>query len=278
MTFQTYEGSRNQGVPVTLYLFRYGSSLNSFFAYTDSDEPVIFEGIEYLPGTISRDAVTASGTLDKNTMQITTNFNSGLANLFLTYPPSYVITAVIRQGHLSDPDNQFLVSWSGRVLSCAFKGNEASFTCEPISTSLKRPGLRRNYQYGCPHALYGDKCNASKPAGTVNTTVSGVTGAFITLPASWNVQPVDKYLNGVIEWQDILGDTNLRSILKIISPTVLLMSGAAPSLEIGQAVSVSLGCARTMDDCLNLHNNIHNYGGQPFIPTKNPLSNQNQFY
>lgn len=278
MTFEEIEESRDLGLPVHLFLFRYGAAVNSFFAYTDADEVITHLGIDYIPTAIGKPSISTSGTLDKTSLEITTAFNSSLADLFLSYPPSYVINLTIRQGHISDPDQVYIVSWTGRVLSCARSGNEATFDCEPIATSLKRPGLRRNYQYGCPHALYGTACKANKVTATVNTTVAGTLGAIISLPPGWTAIPQDKYINGLIEWDEPSGDVSLRSILRTTSPNTFVTSGDLSSLTVGQPIRISLGCDRTMTDCLNLHNNIHNFGGHPFIPTKNPLSNQNQYF
>lgn len=279
MTFEIQEESRYLGLPVNIYLFRFGSAPNAFYAYTDADEIITYQTIQYKPLPILRPEVRTSGTLDKTTLEITVAANSEIANLFIAYPPSSIINVLIRQGHLQDPNNEFLIAWSGRVLSCSRSGNEATLTCEPIATSLKRPGLRRNYQYGCPHPLYGEPCNANKAAATITRPIAGVTGSIIGLASGWNTQPVAKYVNGLIQWTDALGNTQLRTILGTPTATSILLSGDASILSVGQNIQISLGCNRTMSDCLNLHNNIANFGGHPFIPKKNPIkANNNEYY
>src|SRR5690606_25380278 len=147
-----------------------------FYAYTDAETAVVFEGITYVPIPISRSAVKASGTLDKSALKVSVPINAEIAELFRIYPPAQVVTLVIRQGHIGDPDSEFLVHWSGRVLSTERKDSECEFSCEPIATSMRRTGLRRHYQIGCPHVLYGPRCRASKALATTVAEALTVAG------------------------------------------------------------------------------------------------------
>jgi hypothetical protein len=154
---------------------------------------------------------------------------------------------------------------------------------EPVSTSLRRPGLRRHYQYGCPHQLYGPHCLANKAAATVASTVASLAGATVTLNSGWNgAFAADKFLGGMLEWTAPGGSTDRRTILRITG-NVLSLSGIPKDLAPTDAVDVVLGCnhkayAEDGGDCLPLHNNILHYGGQRWIPTKNPIGTNNMYY
>lgn len=284
MSFEAHEESRSTGQPIDLYYFRYGDTADAYFAYTNAEEVVTFGGVAYQPTPIKRDSVKASGTLDKTQMQVNTPQNTDLAELFRLYPPSQVVTLIIRQGHMDDTDGEFLVTWTGRVLGCKRQGNEAIYTCEPISTSLKRPGLRRNYQYGCPHVLYGPQCKADKTSATISRTVLSKSGSYITLQSDWETDPRKlKYLSGLVEWTTLDGRREVRTIRKLKGTfnEQLLLSGVTTGLISGMSVDVILGCnhmAGLDDDCIALHDNIQNYGGQPWIPLENPIGIKNNFY
>ncbi|MGQ4828481.1 hypothetical protein, partial [Enterococcus faecalis] len=71
-------------------------------------------------------------------------------------------------------------------LSSSREDNETVFACEPTSSSLRRPGLWRNYQIGCPYVLYGAGCFANKAAATRSTTVASMTASTVTLASGWN--------------------------------------------------------------------------------------------
>lgn len=272
MSFETFEASRCQGQPVDLYYFVYGTTATSYYAYTDAEQEITLGGITYQPQVIQRGALNASGTLDKSALEIKVPISTDLAELFRIYPPSRSVTLVIRQGHVEDTDEEFNVVWSGRVLSSSREDSTAVLTCEPLSTALRRSGLRRCYQYSCPHALYGAQCMASKLAATVTATVFSVTGATIVLDSGWSgSHDPTKYVGGMVAWDTPRG-AEIRTILRVTGGgNTLLLSGSTRYIENGTEVSVSLGCEHNMGDCENLHNNIQNFGGQPWIPLSSPI-------
>jgi uncharacterized phage protein (TIGR02218 family) len=279
MSFATQEESRQLGEPVNIYLFRYGSGATDVFCYSDSEVPVEFDGKTFIPTPIDRGSITAKSSLDKSELEIRMNQNTQLADLFRYYPPSEVVTLTIFQGHHDDPSNQWIASWSGRVLGLKIDGNTASYTCEPIASSMRRPGLRRHYQYGCPHLLYGTQCGANKTATTITRSVTAVFSNAVALDSGWeSVDRKDKYIGGMFEWTGA-GRSERRTILDVQDgDNTILLSGPVRNMPVGASVQLSLGCNHKMDDCASLHNNIVNFGGQPYIPLKNPVGIRNNFY
>lgn len=294
MSFTIFENSRNRARPTNIFLFVYGDGAKSYYAYTDAEQPITLgvdadgDPVVYEPVPIDRGAHTSSGTLDKAALEIKIPMNLELAELFRVYPPSQVVTLVVRQGHIGDPDNQFIVCWSGRVLSCSREDNEAKLSCEPISTTMKRPGLRRPFQYGCPHPLYGPDCRANKATATRSVTPVSFSGATMTLPTDFDtVGRKAKYIGGLVQWTSTNGDTVIRTILQVNGGAlnVLVLSGVITGLVAGAPVDVILGCnhqagvgPQPNGDCHPLHNNIQNFGGQMWIPSKNPVGLRNQYW
>lgn len=280
MTFATREESRQLGEPVQLYFFRYGDNSGDFYSYTDAETSITHMGVVYQAAPLDRGNLTSSGTLDKSTLELRTPGNIALADLFRIYPPSRVVSVIIRQGHINDPDQEFLVCWTGRILSAKYEGNECIFSCEPVSTSMRRPGLRRNYQYSCPHALYGPQCQADITAATTTTSLVSSTGNTVTLASGWATTDLKpKYVGGMVTWDGLAGQIERRMIISVSGDTVAL-SGLVRNLVPGQEIRAILGCnhrAGLTDDCIVLHNNIVNYGGHPWIPTTNPLGQINNF-
>lgn len=285
MTFGPFESSRSLGEPVNLYLFDYGDQPTDFIAYTDAEEPIVHAGVTYQPVPIDRGRINSSGTLDKSSLTINVAAQSRIADLYLIYPPSGVTTIIVRQGHVGDPDDQFLVVWTGRVMSCSRQGSQATLTCEPVTTSMRRNGLRRRWQYGCPHALYGPECKASKAAATTEVTVLSISGNSVALSPGWSSRP-EKHLGGIFEWQRDDLSTEMRTIRRVSNGgTVLLLSGPPRGLRPGKLAKAILGCNHKSGvgpqpdgDCLPLHNNVLNFGGAPYIPFKNPIGMVNNYY
>lgn len=278
MSFASFETSRDRGQPVNLYRFVWGETPTSFYAYTDAEKPVIHDGITYDPIPVMRGAVVSSGSLDKSTIELRMPVTTDLSALFIAYPPSQVVSCFIRQGHLDDPDAEFPVIWTGRIVQSGREGNEAVFQGEPVATSMKRTGLRRHYQYSCPHVLYGPHCRANEAAATTQVRVEVIAGAKITLPFDWTpAERAPLHLGGMVRWTGSGGNREVRTILDVSGGTVLTLSGAVRGLRVGQTVDVLLGCNHQMSGC-RLHNNIHNFGGCPWIPKKNPIGIVNNFY
>lgn len=277
MNFEDIETSVDLGEPVSLYKFIYGPKPEDFFGYTDAEQRLRLDDEFYRPNTIARDEITTSGTTDKTTMEISVTSDDPVAEMFRVYPPGYPVAVFIWQGHIGADD--FALQWSGRVLSVARDGQGgASLTCEPASVSMQRIGLRRHYQYMCMHPLYGAQCRADKAAATTVVVPESVSGRQVTLAG--NLANSAQYAGGIAEWVNEDGLTEYRTILAVDDlggNTRLTLSGLARDIVPGTEIRASKGCNRTMSHCGSIHNNIPNFGGFPYIPTKNPLGRSTPF-
>lgn len=289
MTFSAYEGSRDSGQPVQLFYFRFGTAAGEYYAYTDhTDELTVDHGgaigiVTYAPVPIQRGNIESNGTLDKSALKLNTDIGTDLAEIFRVYPPANVVNLTIRQGHVGDVDEEWVVIWVGRVVAAQREKSELVLSGEPVSTSMRRPGLRATYSYGCRHVLYGPQCQANKAAATVSTTVASIDGASITLAPGWEgaFDPA-KFQRGMVEWLTAGGSTDRRMILRVAGDT-LSLAGLPNGLAVSDPIDVVLGCnhkayAEDGGDCQPLHNNIQNYGGFRWTPTKNPIGSYNNYY
>lgn len=288
MTFATYETSRDDGGPVQLFLFRYGNEAGEYYAYTShAQELTVDHGgsvgeITYDPIPIQRDNINSNGTLDKSALKIGMDIGTDLAELFRVYPPSNVVTLTIYEGHIDDPDAEFIVVWAGRIVTAGREGSELVISGEPVSTQLRRPGLRRHYQYGCPHWLYGPQCGANKAAATVAGTVASISGSTVTLNSGWEGAFASaKFVRGMLEWTPSGGSVERRTIIAVSGDT-LSLSGIPKDLAASDSVDVVLGCNHKAfssqgGDCEGLHDNLPAFGGHPWIPLKNVV-NSNPYY
>ena len=273
-----FDANKRHAAPVELYLFSTGTEEDAYIAYTDAEEPVAFQGKVYQPITIQHGKIAASASLDKSTLGVEVPLGAEIAELFRIFPPAQVVGLIIRSGNQGDADQNFPVIWTGRVLSCARPEpngpQKAVLSCEPASTSTKRSGLRRHYQTTCPHVLYGTRCKASQAAATVTAAATALGANTITFAAGWNgTRPAGKFTTGMTTWQGTRG-LERRMILAVAGNT-LTLAGPTTDLIVGADVDVALGCNHLMTDCQDLHTNILNFGGQPWIPLKNPVNHNN---
>lgn len=301
MAFTIFESSRRNGRKVSLYLFVHGDAPGAYHAYTSAEQPISHASLSdpetgdpimvtYQPVAVTRGAINASGNLDKSSLQLRFQRDIEVVELFRVYPPSQVVTMTIREGHVNDADGEFLVVFAGKVLSVGREGSEAVINTEPVTSSMRRPMPMRNYQRGCNLALYlqgPGLCNADKAAATTLTTVVEIGTTTIKLAAGWNgaIDPT-KYRKGLVEWTTPAGNREIREILAVAGDGVTLsVSGLIRGLSVAQGINVSKGCNHQPDDCETQHieavtgaPNIINYGGCDWIPLKNPIGYNNQFY
>lgn len=253
------------------------------YAFTNAESPIIRAGITYMPWPIKHTEIISTGNLDKSDITITMATGSGLEDEFIGYPPSQVINLTIFQGHMDDTPSlvDYPAQWLGRITAPEYTDNEIAFNAVPVSASIQRPGLRRNYQLGCPHVLYGAACQANKVNATVARVVNTITRNKATLTVALGgggILPAN-YIGGLLEWNTAGGRKETRTIAKVsVDGLEVTVRGSLRGLAVTDAVGVVLGCAHNMTACNDLHDNIHNFGGQPFIPLENPLSQKNQFY
>jgi hypothetical protein len=276
--FGLFESSRQKGQPIELYHFRYGTKPGAFFAQTNAERQVFVDGVTYIPTPITRSNIVVTGTLDRAQLDVMSSRNNPVGELFRVYPPAAPVNLRIYEGHLGDDD--FKLIWAGRVTSVSFDQSQLKLICQPISARTLNVGLKRHWQVGCPHVLYGPRCKVPIASYLLDATVTAVSGSEITFGAGWNgaIDPA-KYLGGLVMWPSEVVDADMRTIIKIVDSQTVRVSYVPRGVVAGSAVQVAPGCDHTLGgDCTNLFHNSQNYGGCPFIPFKNPVNNFSTFY
>lgn len=268
MSFESVERSQEDGKPYEKYRFQYGPGADDCYKYTNAIEDLS----DFLATPIKREVYRTSGKAERDQLQITLPADSDLGNLILPYPVPQPVEVTIWQGHFdTTPD---MVIWVGRVLSNAYVKKEVQLSCESTLISLKRLGLRRRWQFGCPYPLYGQGCFADRDAFTTEATIVSITDGVPTFAAGWEGPFVrGKFVGGMIQWQSPYG-REFRMI-RDVTTTRVLFNGVIRGMEPGDTVKLILGCNHKMNDCLDTFDNIANFGGDPWIPYENPVRHPN---
>lgn len=264
MTYDTRERSVQDGAPVELYEFAVGPVVSR---YTSADANITVLSQAYTSATLQRTQIETSGERARNTIRITTARDFPIAELFRVTPPTEIIAVTLKRVHRGDADPA--VIWMGRVLNCEWSGSVATLNCEPVSTSMRRPGLRRKYGRQCAHVLYSQgagQCGVNRATHSTQTTVSSISGLQLQV-ASLASKP---YPGGFVEWAPAGGSIERRFITGAAG-TTLTLSQAFQGIAVGATVTVSPGCDHTTATCASVYNNLANYGGFPFVPRKNPF-------
>lgn len=266
MTYDARERSDDQGRPVELYTFN-----RDYLAwtFTSADRDVVVDMVTYKSATLRRSAIEQGSEMNRSALKLTVPRSFPIAELYRVAPPSDAVTLILRRMH--DGDGELATIWTGRVVNVAWSndGTQATITCEPVFTSLRRNGLRRTYGRQCPHVLYGPDCRVNREAFRVDGQVSAVQGSIITASA-WQAYPAGHFDGGFVEWEVATGIFERRFIVSHVAGDLVLANrpvGLAP----GAVVRAYPGCEHTLAACNDKFQNILNYGGTPFIPQKNPF-------
>lgn len=265
MTYDSRENSLQAGEPIELYQFTYG---NNIYRFTSAQTAVSAVGHTWQPAYLKRSSLDYSAEKSRSNLKIDTNRQFEIADLYRIMPPSDVVLLTVFRLHAGDGD--YAIIWSGRVMGVDFAGSTATMTCEPITTSLKRTGLRRLYQRTCPHVLYGSACKVNKASFMLTATLTTVYGTALGCSAFGLYSDrffaggyIEFEYNGVVERRFITDHTLTQITINV--PLI--------GLESGSSVRVYAGCDHTKQTCSDKFNNLLNYGGFPYIPQKNPFGN-----
>jgi uncharacterized phage protein (TIGR02218 family) len=262
VSYAGQEASQSSGQPVELYRFALGANK---WLFTSGQTEAVYQSETYEPTAIRRSGIEQGNEINRAGLEITLPRDNLLANQFIAAPPDGVMSVTLYRYHVTDTANEVIVLWKGRVGGARLSGSELVLKCEPIATSLKRPGLRARYQLLCRHPLYSAGCGVAKESFMTSGTVVSISGATVQVAAAAG-KPDGYFVAGMLATNEgqrmIIGHSGAN--LTLVAPM--------PSLEVGDSVRLYAGCDHSTATCLNRFNNLANFGGFPYIPQKNPFS------
>lgn len=278
MSYEIYENSVQDGDPVSRFVFAVGDTI---YAYTTEPNIVSDSNYTFTPAAIKMGEVSQTNEMAKDPLELEFHRDVTFAQLFLGGVPEQVTTVTVFRGHLGDTSEEFQFYWKGRVAGASVSGDVVRIDCENIFTSMRRPGLRARYQKRCRHALYQSGCGVSSALYASVSSVTAASGFTITIDEldsnnsniDSNEANPDYYVGGMVETND--GATRYivnqsGNVLTLIRPLQSLIDDVNDSVG-GAEVTLYPGCDHTTDTCISKFDNLLNYGGFPYIPSKNPF-------
>ena len=259
-TYTDIEHSVESAEPIELFRFTYGTTR---FLYTSADHDISYLSETYVAVPIKRGNITHTQDLGVAELEVMVSRDNDLASVFIGPPPDAVVNLTIFRSHVDISD--VVVVFKGRVISVAFGKSEAKLTCEPVFTSLSRPGLRAIYQMTCRHLVYGFRCGANSSAFRVSGTVNTINGIAITSPIF--ATKADGWFTG--GWIEFTNGVK-RMIISHVGNTIK-MATFGHGIGAGASFYAYAGCDKAMNTCINKFGNFARYGGFPYMPKKNPF-------
>lgn len=173
--------------------------------------------------------------------------------------------------------------WSGMVETVKFDSNcIPTVTCVPRTSSMSRCGQRRVCQVLCDLALYSQEvgeCKIDKAYYAITGVIDDYSG--LTFESSSFKNQSDGWLNG---GELVIGNAR-RLIRTHTSPGgvgTIVISRPIINPEMNTSGEIEFvayaGCDHTFATCNSKFSNTANYGGHPYLPTKNPFMGEPVIY
>jgi uncharacterized phage protein (TIGR02218 family) len=264
MTYSTYEDSLELGTPIELYEFVQGTSR---WYYISGANSITRLSRVYAPLPVERDRIKQTSDIFKDSLKLTFPRSNEFAVQYIGFAPEEVTTVTVLRGHYGDPDGEFIVYWKGRVIGAKASGNVIDIECESIFTSIKRPGLRARFELGCRHTLYLSGCNVNRELYKHEGAILSI-GNGVNITVNGAALQADGFYTGGM----LLAPSGVARFITAHASDIVTISRPLPELVGGMTVVIYPGCDHLATTCLNKFNNLDNFGGFPYIPTRNPFN------
>ena len=176
------------------------------------------------------------------------------------------ITVEIWQGYIGDPDNEFQMMFTGRVVEVEPALIATTLICETTISQSRRSSVAQVVQRPCRHAHYftnadggGCRLNLGDWQETLAATVS--TGRSVTVPDAALVSD-GYYLAGILEYGGVeyMIESHIGQVLVLEKEAAGLAAAIAANNPAQEDVILAPGCNLTITNC-DAFNNVENFGG-----------------
>ena len=188
------------------------------------------------------------------------------------FPVQFTAIAPGQQGTLTvfayhrDLPADVRVVYKGVVRSVAYTKDmsQSLLSVVPVSEAFDKEIPQRTFQAPCNNVLFDPDCKISSGSHKYEGTVTVVAGNVITV-AGLNVSKGNGWATGgfcsfgVLDYRLIISQSTDDCTLSLPFYADML----------GETIDVFAGCARDIGTCNSKFSNRINFGGCPYVPTKN---------
>lgn len=262
MSFQEYEDSVESGQPIELYHFSIGAEDYYYTSCESSD--ITFGGHTYVSRQIARNSPDQSTEEGRGKLELILLSDDAVCSRYVGVPPPDTLFVVVTKFHRSDLLDGRII-WNGKIIAVSYTKDGAlcKMTAVASESMVSQQIPTYTYQGLCNHFLYDANCQVLATSFKYTGTVSAVSGDTLTIDGLLAAKGADWAIAGKI----VLG-TDAR-LVRAQAGDVLTLSAPFPASPLGQSLDVYAGCDHTLATCNSKFANALNYGGFPFVPTKN---------
>ncbi len=258
MTFDALEISQEDGARVELYALVVGAV--AYRMHDDTPETIVYAGNDYIKEYIKRSRIVTG----QEHLTIDLPGDHPFSTQFTTIAPGQAATLTVWSYH-RELSSDVRVIYKGVVRSVAFAEDmsRSSLSVVPLSDAFGKNIPQRTFQASCNNVLFDADCKVVELSFKYEGTVSAINGNIITVTGlnaakgnGWSTAGFISY-NGV-DYRLILEQSGDDCTLNLPFYSDVL----------NNTVAVFAGCDRTIGTCGSKFNNQDNFGGHPYVPTK----------
>lgn len=175
-----------------------------------------------------------------------------------------------------DFTRQAIVVESGILSKFAFSGQTIMTEVTPEPYYLDQSVPRYFCQRSCNHALYGTGCGLDRDDFSFATDIVSLDSAdrTITVTGQKGGGAAADYFNAGMFYHDATGLYFSVAWSAFDGGNTKFKLGYwHPELTVASTLTAYAGCRHTVGDCTDKFDNAANFGGFPFVPNKNPVTN-----
>lgn len=259
MTFEAYEESVQDGSSVELFTLAIGSTI--YRMHNSVELTIVSAGDTFFRTQISRTAI-ATG---QESLDISLPGSHEFPLKFTTIAPGQTASLTIQTYHRAYPSD-VRVSYKGVVRSVAFTSNMAysKLALIPINEAFDREIPERTFQAACNNVLFDSDCKVSAGSWNHVGTITAITDNVVTVNGLLAAKGAAFAAGGYISY----GVLDFRLTLSQNGDDLTLVLPFHESV-LSESVTVYAGCAHSVGICASKFSNEINFGGHPYVPTKN---------
>lgn len=266
--FDTLESSVESSQPVELYTFALGTTE---YLFTSSEDDITFSSKTYeaVEG-LTRNEVVQGPDDRSRVLTVTMPANNTFASRYAYIIPSDRASfTLMRLQRNETPSLTSVVLFKGFVKSVLMSddGRVAKVAVQSLEAASSRSIPRFTFQGMCNHQLYDAACGVNSAAHKFTGLVTAESGSTLTVSglAASGMDFVGGWCkpSATSDFRMILGQSG--DVLTLLLPFVSTM--------VGLSLDAFEGCDHILTgDCANRFDNVINFGGCAFVPTKNPFA------
>ncbi len=285
MTYQAKEDSVQDGQPIELFRF---ANLEDIFTYTSGQEEVVFQSETYIPRPVTRSSDDVQTLDTKRQIVVKLSVDDPFVERYIATLPATQDSFQLFRFHSTDtPTPEVVEIFCGEVTNVAISGNEALVNILSFGSILSRTIPHQTSRNLCNHLLYDARCQVVDNDFSMGVTVTAISsdGVTITVDGGTNViidtglelsaqlTADSAFFNGGLLERGVLERRMARQVTDVGGNTadvVILIPFA--TLSVGSSLSLFAGCDHEFTTCRVKFAHQRQYGGFPYVPTKNPFT------